>query len=282
MPVNVTVRVCDTNLPRTTSLLGRFLNRLLQEKPVLTTPSSTEGFSAIFAQALPTSQSNWRNGARWIPMLRHATVRPKVLPHDLESSHRARPTSSVTSCAQKFTRSSYRGRQKDASARRRELEQDVMDVLTVFLAKDVYPHLTGNVHAQTCPSVAYNIDSEKTIKLHTRGHSPFRKPIACAFPAEEMGQIYAPQDRASNELTLSSSVLDALSALPSLEPEAFSGRRLFRRFRDYLANEGALLRKPLDEDREVQQKLADPLAIFGEKEAEPQQFVESFVAGKWE
>ncbi|KAJ6596681.1 hypothetical protein B0H10DRAFT_2088439 [Mycena sp. CBHHK59/15] len=41
-------------------------------------------------------------------------------------------------------------------------EQDVVDVLTVLLAKQVYPHLTGNVHAQTSPSSAY--DTQKTIE----------------------------------------------------------------------------------------------------------------------
>ncbi|KAJ7680036.1 hypothetical protein B0H17DRAFT_1077163 [Mycena rosella] len=40
-------------------------------------------------------------------------------------------------------------------------EQDVVDVLTILLAKEVYPHLTGNVHAETSPSAAY--DTQKTI-----------------------------------------------------------------------------------------------------------------------
>ncbi|KAL0958303.1 hypothetical protein HGRIS_000450 [Hohenbuehelia grisea] len=39
--------------------------------------------------------------------------------------------------------------------------QDVVDVLTVLLGKEVYPYLSGNVHAQTSPSTAY--DTEKTI-----------------------------------------------------------------------------------------------------------------------
>ncbi|TFK41575.1 aldolase [Crucibulum laeve] len=40
--------------------------------------------------------------------------------------------------------------------------QDVIDVLTVLLAKRVYPNITGKLHAQTSPSTAY--DSEKTIE----------------------------------------------------------------------------------------------------------------------
>ncbi|KAG7092085.1 hypothetical protein E1B28_008461 [Marasmius oreades] len=43
--------------------------------------------------------------------------------------------------------------------------QDVLDVFTVLLGKKVYPHLTGNVHAQTSPSTAY--DTEKTVQ-HAR------------------------------------------------------------------------------------------------------------------
>ncbi|KAK7055956.1 aldolase [Favolaschia claudopus] len=43
-----------------------------------------------------------------------------------------------------------------------EFEQDVVDVFTVLLAKQIYPYLTGNVHAQTSPSAAY--DTEKTIQ----------------------------------------------------------------------------------------------------------------------
>ncbi|THH19656.1 hypothetical protein EW146_g1563 [Bondarzewia mesenterica] len=38
---------------------------------------------------------------------------------------------------------------------------DAADLFTVFLAKAVYPYLTGRVHAQTSPSIAY--DTEKTI-----------------------------------------------------------------------------------------------------------------------
>uniref|UniRef100_A0A0W0FUW9 Transaldolase n=1 Tax=Moniliophthora roreri TaxID=221103 RepID=A0A0W0FUW9_MONRR len=43
--------------------------------------------------------------------------------------------------------------------------QDVVDLFTVLLGKKVYPHLTGNVHAQTSPSTAY--DTEKTVE-HAR------------------------------------------------------------------------------------------------------------------
>ncbi|KAJ7641934.1 hypothetical protein FB45DRAFT_901388 [Roridomyces roridus] len=42
-----------------------------------------------------------------------------------------------------------------------DFEQDVVDLLTVLLAKEVYPHLTGNVHAQTSPSAAH--DTQKTV-----------------------------------------------------------------------------------------------------------------------
>ncbi|KAH9898396.1 aldolase [Cubamyces lactineus] len=46
-----------------------------------------------------------------------------------------------------------------------DLESQVsnaIDLLTVLLAKEVYPHITGRVHAQTSPSAAY--DTEATIQ----------------------------------------------------------------------------------------------------------------------
>ncbi|KAK7031273.1 hypothetical protein VNI00_013524 [Paramarasmius palmivorus] len=43
--------------------------------------------------------------------------------------------------------------------------RNVVDLFTVLLGKKVYPHLTGNVHAQTSPSTAY--DTEKTVE-HAR------------------------------------------------------------------------------------------------------------------
>ncbi|KAK1218329.1 hypothetical protein PQX77_019000 [Marasmius sp. AFHP31] len=46
-----------------------------------------------------------------------------------------------------------------------KLLQDVLDVFTVLLGKKVYPYLTGNVHAQTSPSAAYDV--EKTVE-HAR------------------------------------------------------------------------------------------------------------------
>ncbi|KAI0651857.1 aldolase [Trametes meyenii] len=36
---------------------------------------------------------------------------------------------------------------------------DALDLLTVLLAKDVFPHLTGRVHAQASPSAAYNTEA---------------------------------------------------------------------------------------------------------------------------
>ncbi|KAJ3991515.1 hypothetical protein F5050DRAFT_1867629 [Lentinula boryana] len=43
--------------------------------------------------------------------------------------------------------------------------QDVLDLFTVLLAKQVYPYLSGNVHAQTSPPAAFDI--QKTI-IHAR------------------------------------------------------------------------------------------------------------------
>ncbi|KAJ6616411.1 aldolase [Mycena sp. CBHHK59/15] len=247
-------------------------------------------------------------------------------------------------------------------------EQDVVDVLTVLLAKQVYPHLTGNVHAQTSPSSAY--DTQKTIEhaqklvalfsahgipqnrvcikipatpesllacrtlqdggVQTLATCLFSLPQAvaasqagCVYVApyfnelrvhfqpglwkeyadtktdhpmspviltivrrlkswvEDAGyarQVIALVSLSPNHLTLSGAVLDALAGLPSLAPEAF-GARLYlppRRI-DYLANGGALLAEALAGDAEVQRKLADALAIFGEKEKETRQLVRDFV-----
>ncbi|KAJ8516090.1 hypothetical protein ONZ45_g6548 [Pleurotus djamor] len=53
-----------------------------------------------------------------------------------------------------------------AQSEGKENEQRLIDralrILTVLLAKGVYPHLSGNVHAQTSPSAAY--DTEETIR----------------------------------------------------------------------------------------------------------------------
>ncbi|KAI0361615.1 aldolase [Trametes cingulata] len=52
-----------------------------------------------------------------------------------------------------------------ASERELDLEtkvSDALDLLTVLLAKEVYPYLTGRVHAQASPSAAY--DTEATIR----------------------------------------------------------------------------------------------------------------------
>jgi transaldolase len=46
-----------------------------------------------------------------------------------------------------------------------QINHGTCDRQTVLLAKAVYPHLTGNVHAQTSPSAAY--DTEKTVE-HAR------------------------------------------------------------------------------------------------------------------
>ncbi|KAF7375644.1 Aldolase [Mycena sanguinolenta] len=274
-----------------------------------------------------------------------------------------------------------------------EFEQAVVDVLTVLLAKEVYPYLTGNVHAQTSPSAAY--DTEKTVKharklvdLFTNHGIPTERVcikipatpeslLACrelqasgiqtlatclfSFPqavaASQAGCTYVapyfnelrvhfqpavwvkyadPKTQhpmssvilnivhafrelksktlvmparfvypssavfntssccplsivialvslSPNHLTLSAGVLDALSALPSLEPEAFMPPAVsaFPSIKgDYLADEGALLLKALAEEHEVQRKLADALAIFGEKEAETRQLVKALIADK--
>ncbi|KAF7335405.1 Aldolase [Mycena venus] len=239
-------------------------------------------------------------------------------------------------------------------------EQEVVDVLTVLLAKEVYPHLTGNVHAQTSPSAAY--DTEKTIKhasklvalfadhgisqdrvcikipatpesllacrelqaggIQTLATCLFSLPQAvaasqagCTYVAPYFNElrvhfepgvwvekfesktlvmpasIVTPKEvialvsLSPDHLTLSGSILDALATLPALAPESFTSpdpppdlRFDGQYLGDYLAYEGALLRETLAEP-EVQRKLADALAIFGQKEQETRQLVKAFVAG---
>ncbi|KAJ7623910.1 hypothetical protein DFH06DRAFT_1230571, partial [Mycena polygramma] len=269
---------------------------------------------------------------------------------------------------------------KHAQKEDAEFEQDVVDVLTVLLAKEVYPHLTGNVHAQTSPSAAY--DTQKTIKharklvalfadhgipqnrvcikipatpesllacrelqaggIQTLATCLFSLPQAvaasqagCTYVApyfnelrvhfqpglwveyadpktehpmspvilsivhtfRELGsktlvmpasivtakEVVALVSLAPNHLTLSGSVLDALAALPAVAPESFTppSASTVAAFKgDYLANDGALLREALAGDAEVQRKLTDALAIFGEKELETRELVKAFVTGK--
>ncbi|KAJ7107060.1 hypothetical protein C8R44DRAFT_805170 [Mycena epipterygia] len=267
-----------------------------------------------------------------------------------------------------------RAHSKDDGA---DFEQDVVDVLTVLLAKEVYPNLTGNVHAQTSPSAAY--DTKKTIQharklvalfadhgipqsrvcikipatpqsllacrelqaggIQTLATCLFSLPqavaasqAACTYVApyfnelrvhfqvglwkeyadtktehpmsavilsivhafRELGSktlvmpasIVTPEEvialvsLSPNHLTLSGSILDALAALPALAPEAFaapSASKFTATREDYLANNGALLGEALATDAEVQRKLADALAIFGEKEMETRELVKAFV-----
>ncbi|KAJ6468667.1 hypothetical protein C8R47DRAFT_1151287 [Mycena vitilis] len=267
---------------------------------------------------------------------------------------------------------------KRARERGAEFEQDVVDVLTVLLAKEVYPHLTGNVHAQTSPSAAY--DTQKTIKharklvglfadhgipqnrvcikipatpesllacrelqaggIQTLATCLFSLPQAvaasqagCTYVAPYFNELRvhfqpglwveyaAPKTEhpmssvilsivhafrkvgsktlimpasivtakevvalvslAPDHLTLSGSVLDALAALPAVPPESFappSASAIAAFKSDYLANDGALFREALAGDAEVQRKLTDALAIFGEKELETRELVKAFVA----
>ncbi|KAF4581347.1 hypothetical protein EYR40_002935 [Pleurotus pulmonarius] len=51
---------------------------------------------------------------------------------------------------------------KMAGANESALVDQVVDILTVLLAKEVYPIITGNVHVQTSPAAAYN--TEETVK----------------------------------------------------------------------------------------------------------------------
>ncbi|KAJ6578147.1 hypothetical protein B0H19DRAFT_1253422 [Mycena capillaripes] len=88
-----------------------------------------------------------------------------------------------------------------------------------------------------------------------------------------------------DNLTLSGSVLDTLAApVPALAPESFAPPRPSTLpsmvERDYLANGGALPCEAFTGDPEVQRKLADALAIFGEKEAETRELVKAFIAGE--
>ncbi|KAJ6543564.1 hypothetical protein DFH09DRAFT_1173364 [Mycena vulgaris] len=259
-------------------------------------------------------------------------------------------------------------------------EQDVVDVLTVLLAKEVYPHLTGNVHAQTSPSAAY--DTQKTIAharklvalfaahgipqtrvcikipatpesllacrelqadgIQTLATCLFSLPqavaasqAACTYVApyfnelrvhfqaglwkkyadtktehpmspvilsivhafQKLGSktlvmpasIVTPEEvialvsLSPNHLTLSGGILDALAGLPALGPESFAAPAASASPAiqgDYLANGGAMLAEALAGDAEVQRKLTDALAIFGEKEMETRELVKAFAGGE--
>ncbi|KAJ7255217.1 aldolase [Mycena rebaudengoi] len=264
--------------------------------------------------------------------------------------------------------------QKHYQTQGEEFEQDVVDVLTVLLAKEVYPHITGNVHAQTSPSAAY--DTEKTIEharklvalfeehgipqqrvcikipatpesllacrqlavggVQTLATCLFSVPQAvaasqanCTYVApyfnelrvhfqpslwkeyadtklehpmspvilsivQEFRQlvsktqvmparfVIALVSLGPTHLTLSPSVLAALASAPRIAPEAFVTPTMPTEPSalaiNYLGNGGALLREALAGDPEVQRKLADALAIFGEKEGETRGLVRDFMS----
>ncbi|THU97473.1 aldolase [Dendrothele bispora CBS 962.96] len=73
-----------------------------------------------------------------------------------------------------------------------EFAMDVIDVLTVLVAKRVYPYLSGNVHAQTSPCAAYDIErtvahATKLVKLFEKhGISKSRVCIKIPTSAESM------------------------------------------------------------------------------------------------
>ncbi|KAJ7642210.1 hypothetical protein FB45DRAFT_1126604 [Roridomyces roridus] len=247
-------------------------------------------------------------------------------------------------------------------------EQDVVDLLTVLLAKEVYPHLTGNVHAQTSPSAAH--DTQKTVdharKLvslfaeqaanRTRNRVCIKIPaapeslLACrdlqsegiqtlatclfslpqAVAASQAGCVYvapyfnelrvhfeqglwkeyvdpktehpmsavilnystvaslltppsqviALTSLTPNHITIGGPILDQLAALPALSLDSFAppaAATAVVPHGDYLADNGALLRKAIASDREVTRKLVDALDIFGKKEMETRQLVGAFV-----
>jgi transaldolase len=142
----------------------------------------------------------------------------------------------------------------------------------------------------------FSIVTAKEVNHFSLSHSS----TSLTWPIEVIALVSLSPDH----LTLSGSVLDALAALPALAADSFTpppaasfsppfegtcdNPRLIRdvfklmnkRYSgDYLANGGALLGEALERDVEVQRKLADALAIFGEKERETRALVKAFVAG---
>ncbi|KAJ7112833.1 hypothetical protein C8R43DRAFT_1078743 [Mycena crocata] len=100
-------------------------------------------------------------------------------------------------------------------------EQDVVDVLTVLLAKEVYPNLTGNVHAQTSPSAAF--DTAKTI-AHAKklvalfaDHGIPQNRVCIKIPATPQSLIACRELQAGGIQTLATCLFSLAQAMAASE-----------------------------------------------------------------
>ncbi|KAJ3752252.1 hypothetical protein EV360DRAFT_88931 [Lentinula raphanica] len=95
--------------------------------------------------------------------------------------------------------------------------QDVLDLFTVLLAKQVYPYLKGNVHAQTSPPAAFDIQktvihAEKLVGLFEANGIP-RSRVCIKIPTTAEGMVACAQLQKEGIQTLATCLFNVSQAL---------------------------------------------------------------------
>ncbi|KAJ3912965.1 hypothetical protein F5877DRAFT_53203 [Lentinula edodes] len=95
--------------------------------------------------------------------------------------------------------------------------QDVIDIFTVLLAKQVYPYLRGNVHAQTSPPAAFDI--QKTV-VHARklvglfeANGITKSRVCIKIPTTAEGMVACAQLKTEGIQTLATCLFNVPQAL---------------------------------------------------------------------
>ncbi|KAJ3767928.1 hypothetical protein FB446DRAFT_753359 [Lentinula raphanica] len=95
--------------------------------------------------------------------------------------------------------------------------QDVLDLFTVLLAKQVYPYLKGNVHAQTSPPAAFDIQktvihAKKLVGLFEANGIP-RSRVCIKIPTTAEGMVACAQLQKEGIQTLATCLFNVSQAL---------------------------------------------------------------------
>ncbi|KAJ3935652.1 MAG: hypothetical protein NXY57DRAFT_1035937 [Lentinula lateritia] len=95
--------------------------------------------------------------------------------------------------------------------------QDVIDVFTVLLAKQVYPYLRGNVHAQTSPPAAFDIQktvvhARKLVGLFEANGIP-KSRVCIKIPTTAEGMVACAQLKTEGIQTLATCLFNVPQAL---------------------------------------------------------------------
>ncbi|KAJ4472087.1 hypothetical protein J3R30DRAFT_3660003 [Lentinula aciculospora] len=95
--------------------------------------------------------------------------------------------------------------------------QDVLDIFTVLLAKQVYPYLGGNVHAQTSPPAAFDVQktvvhAQKLVELFEAKGIP-RSRVCIKIPTTAEGMVACAELQKEGIQTLATCLFSVPQAL---------------------------------------------------------------------